>query len=48
MMTDREKAAFGSFLNYLPDKAAEALFRFRDDLNGFTEVRLRRGAPLTV
>ena len=48
MMTDREKAAFGSFLNYLPDKAAEMLFRFRDDLDGFTEVRLRRGAPLTV
>ena len=48
MMTDRENAAFDSFLNYLPDNVAETLFRFREDLGGFTEVRLRRGAPLTV
>lgn len=47
-MTDREKNVLSSFLGYLPEKVAAALIRCGDDLQGFTEVRLRRNEPLAL
>ena len=47
-MRDEDKDVLESFLRYLPEKAASAMVRCGDRLDGFTEVRLRLGAPLAV
>lgn len=47
-MEKTDDPRLGSFLGFLPERVSAALMRCGDDLRGFTEVRLRCGAPLAL